>query len=82
MAEDVDVVARRTIGGRYGFPGSFPIRVEYLERLESGLGWRTEVSNTCGGEKVKFQNFHLRNDVYEEGGTGRYFDLARGGDPG
>ncbi|ROW01833.1 hypothetical protein VPNG_07771 [Cytospora leucostoma] len=65
-AEDVDAIAKRWTEIQKGFPEEFPVRIDYFERLESGLGWRTEVSNTAGGEKVSFRNFHLKKSVYEE----------------
>lgn len=67
QADDVDAVVKRRMETHVDFPETFPIRVNHLERLESGLGWRTEVSNTSGGEKVTFRNFHLNKDVYEQG---------------
>lgn len=66
VAEDVDVVVKRWMETQVDFRETFPIRVNYFERLESGLGWRTEVSNTTGGEKVSFRTFNLKKSVYEQ----------------
>lgn len=66
-AEDVDVVAKWWMEVQSDFPESFPIRVNYFERVEPDLGWRTEISNTIGGERFAFKNYHLKKNIYEQG---------------
>lgn len=43
-----------------------PARVDYYERLESGQGWKTELTSLTEGAQFSFRNFHLRKNVYEE----------------
>lgn len=66
-AEDVDALAAHWREACAKLPESFPIRVDYYEKLASGEGWKTEVSNKAGGERVSFRNFHLRKSLYEKG---------------
>jgi SAM-dependent methyltransferase len=46
-------------GARWG------VTVNYYEQLESGEGWRTEVTGH-GEPKVSFRNYHLKKSIYEE----------------
>lgn len=66
-AEDVDELASRWTETQSKLPWGFPIQVHYYERLTSGEGWKTEIGNTAGAEKVSFKNFHLKKSLYEEG---------------
>lgn len=65
--DDVDGLAQQPM--YHMFPESWPITVEYYERLESGDGWKTEVSSQAvsGQENVKFRNYHLKKSLYEKG---------------
>lgn len=65
-AEDVDVLAGQWRTTSLGLPPEFPLKVDYYERLASGDGWKTEISNVSGGERISFRNFHLRKGIYEE----------------
>lgn len=47
-----------------------PARVDYYERLESGQGWKTELTSLTKGAQFSFRNFHLRRNVYEAAGGG------------
>ncbi|CAN8099989.1 unnamed protein product [Discula destructiva] len=64
---DVDAMARRVTESRASVPKNFPIHVDYYERLESGDGWKTEISSTGPGNQFAFRNFHLKKSLYEEG---------------
>lgn len=68
--EDVDALARRWTETQAKLPQGFPIQVHYYERLPSGEGWKTEVGNTAGAEKISFKNFHLKKSLYEAGARG------------
>lgn len=64
-AEDIDDLIKQSMEAQESISEVFPIRVKYYERLESGLGWKSEVSNTTGGDIVSFKTFHLKMSVYE-----------------
>ncbi|KUI72194.1 Ribosomal protein L11 methyltransferase [Cytospora mali] len=64
--EDVDIVVKRWMDVQAESPEIFPIRANYYERLPSGLGWVSDISNTSGGEKVTFKSYRLKKSVYEE----------------
>lgn len=65
-AEDVDEMARWWTEVQTKLPPDFPLEILYYEKLSSGEGWKTEVGNVAGGERVSFRNFHLKQSVYEE----------------
>ncbi|KUI56464.1 Demethylmenaquinone methyltransferase [Cytospora mali] len=64
--EDVDMAVKRWMEIQAEFPEIFPIRKDYYERLPSGQGWASEISNNSGGEKVTFKSYRLKKSVYEE----------------
>lgn len=45
---------------------ALPIRVDYCEKLQSGQGWKVEISSLGGGAQFSFNNFRLRKNVYED----------------
>lgn len=70
VVDDTDVLAAQWPRIQAAFPADLPVRVRYYERLPSGEGWRTEITNTTGpgpGETVTFTNCHLNRSVYERG---------------
>ncbi|ROW07240.1 hypothetical protein VMCG_03750 [Cytospora schulzeri] len=65
--EDVDARVKQWTEAQVDFPESFPVRFNYYERLESGLGWKVDIYNISGGEQVHLRPFYLNKNVYEEG---------------
>lgn len=65
-AEDVDELAMIWTRTANRYLDALPIRTEYYERLESGQGWKTEISSVTEGAQFSFRNFHLQKNIYEE----------------
>lgn len=64
--EDVDEHAENWPRIAAQYPDAMPVRVDYYERLQSGQGWKTEISSHTEGAQFSFKNFHLRKSIYEE----------------
>lgn len=64
--EDVDELARDWTKTTDQYLHALPARVEYYEKLQSGQGWKTEISSLTQGQEFSFRNFHLRKSIYEE----------------
>lgn len=64
--EDVDEIARDWTNTTNQYLHALPVRVAYYERLQSGQGWKTEISSLTKGQEFSFRNCHLRKSVYEE----------------
>ncbi|KAK1770143.1 methyltransferase type 11 [Phialemonium atrogriseum] len=62
--DDVDAFARMTNEFEREQPCKWGLSVNYLRRLESGEGWRTEIV-VPGEHEVRFRNYHLPKEVYE-----------------
>lgn len=65
-AEDVDEVAMNWTKTANQYLDALPVRTEYYEKLQSGQGWKTEISSITKGAEFSFRNFHLRKNIYEE----------------
>lgn len=65
-AEDVDERAENWAAIQAQYLEVMPVRVDYYERLQSGLGWKTEITSLMKGAQFSFRNFHLRKIIYEE----------------
>lgn len=75
VVQDVDAIAEKWPEIQEKFPSDFPVRIQYYERLPSGEGWRTEITNTTGqDEKITFTNCHLNKNVYERGARAAGFE--------
>lgn len=64
--EDVDMFAKGWTKSTTQYLEALPIRVDYYEKLQSGQGWKTEISSLAEGAQYSFRNFHLGKNVYEE----------------
>lgn len=65
-AEDMDTFAESWTKSTNQYLEDLLIRVDYYEKLESGDGWKTEISSLTEGAQFSFRNFHLRKNIYEE----------------
>ncbi|KAK7710747.1 hypothetical protein SLS64_005651 [Diaporthe eres] len=65
-AEDVDERAEKWAAIQAQYLEVMPVRVDYCERLQSGLGWKTEITSLMKDAQFSFRNFHLRKNIYEE----------------
>ena len=64
-ADDLDAFAHMTNDFEKEQPHRWGVTVDYYEKLESGDGWKTEVTGH-GTQKISFRNYHLKKDIYEE----------------
>lgn len=65
-AEDVDEHAKDWTKATNQYSDALLVRVDYYEKLQSGQGWKTEISSLIEGAQFSFRNFHLRKSIYEE----------------
>ncbi|KAH8662616.1 methyltransferase type 11 [Xylariales sp. PMI_506] len=66
-AADLDAFAQMINDFEKEQPNQWGIKVDYFEKLESGEGWRTELTGQAGEDRVQFRNFHLHRSIYEQG---------------